>query len=111
MSTVRRPPNDGAAGEVSRGRVVAGPSAKSGRCRCGTWLEVGSSTTTIEGAPAALEPLLRGQVFCGALCVRAYLLEALEVLQNTAAPETLSDFHELYSGLQTAFALADLAVR
>jgi hypothetical protein len=76
------------------------------RCRCGTRLSEGTPCYEFEGIPEALLTLLRDQAFCTTWCVRAFLLEAMEVLEGSGSPELISDVHSVYSYLQVMFALA-----
>lgn len=82
---------------------------RSTRCRCGTRIAAGTRCVGIRGLPSSLAALLPDRDFCSVPCVRAYLHEALEVLEGSAAPTMIQDFHEVYSSLQTAFAYADYA--
>lgn len=73
------------------------------RCRCGTHLSVGEPCFEFRGIPEALRGLLRGQAFCTLGCVRAYLLEAMEVLDGEGSPQMISDVHSVYSYLRIMF--------
>lgn len=87
------------------------PATTEHRCRCGTPISVGDSCFEFEGLPEALSDLLRDQAFCTISCVRAYLLEAMEVLEGAGAPDLISDVHSVYSYLQAMFALAQNDLR
>lgn len=82
------------------------PATRGNRCRCGSRIPAGSPCLEFEGVPESLSSLLRDQAFCTPACVRAYLLEAMEVLEGAAAPELIGDVHSVYSYLQVLFALA-----
>jgi hypothetical protein len=82
------------------------PATTEHRCRCGTRISAGVSCFEFEGLPEALSDLLRDQAFCTIHCVRAYLLEAMELLEGAAAPDLIGDVHSVYSYLQAMFALA-----
>lgn len=89
--------------------IVEHAAEHSTRCRCGTRISPGSRCVGIRGLPSSLSALLPDREFCSVPCVRAYLQEALEVLEGSAAPTMIRDFHEVYSSLQTAFTYADFA--
>ena len=82
-------------------------AAKVHRCRCGTRISVGSPVLEFEAIPEPLTDLLRNEAFCTSVCVRAYLLEAMEVLEGAAAPELISDVHSVYSYLQSMFRVVE----
>ena len=101
---------DGESAQARHGYGILDRTAtRSSRCRCGTPIETGSRCVAVRDVPSSLSSLLRERDFCSIPCIRAYLLEALEVLGSSAAPTMISDFHEVYSSLQTAFAYADFA--
>jgi hypothetical protein len=79
------------------------------RCRCGTRLPAGTLCFEFVPVPEALTGLLRAQVFCGPGCARAFLLEAMEVLEGQASPDLLSDVQSVYSYLHYMFTLAQEA--
>jgi hypothetical protein len=81
------------------------------RCRCGQRLPERTPCFAFEGIPAALTGLLEGQEFCSVGCVRAYLLETMEVLEGQASPEIISDVHSVYSYLQAMLELATKPTR
>ncbi len=76
------------------------------RCRCGTRIRVGTLCLEFEGIPEGLTSLLRDEAFCTTVCVRAYLLEAMAVLEGLASPDLLSDVQSVYSHLQRMLGVA-----
>lgn len=66
---------------------------------------MGTSCYEFERVPEALTDLFRDEAFCSVGCVRAFLLEAMEVLEGLASPNLLSDVQSVYSHLRAMFAL------
>jgi len=79
------------------------------RCRCGTRLPAGTLCFEFAPVPEALTGLLRAEVFCGPGCARAFLLEAMEVLEGQASPDLLSDVQSVYTYLHYLFTVAQEA--
>jgi hypothetical protein len=73
------------------------------RCRCGTRIAVGAACFTFEGLPESLVGIFGDRSYCGPRCVRAELLEAMELLEGNASTELISDVHSVYSYLQSMF--------
>lgn len=75
-------------------------AAKDQRCRCGTRIATGDRCYEFHGVPEAVGGLLESQAFCTPRCLRAYLLEAMEVLEGAGSPDLISDVHSVYAYLQ-----------
>lgn len=87
-------------GAVLGPQVVMAPQ----RCRCGTRLPVGASSWTFLEPPDAVVALLSSQAFCSAVCARAYLLEALELLEEASAASVVRDAGAVASALAKLYA-------
>lgn len=90
-------------------QLRSGPSSRRQRCRCGTRLAAGAPCFEFAPVPEPLVELLRAQAFCSPACSRAFVLEAMEVLEGQASPELLSDVQSVYTYLQRLFRLAQEA--
>jgi hypothetical protein len=85
-------------------------------CRCGTRIPSGQSVFRVTSASEALESLFGFQVFCSVKCVRAFILESLEILDAIDTPASnamVTDLHELYRELAEMLSslLGDAALR
>jgi hypothetical protein len=74
------------------------------RCRCGSRLVAGTPVLRIRPVPSDLAPLLAEQTFCGVACVRAFVLEALELLETGPASRVLTDADTVAAELRVLFA-------
>jgi hypothetical protein len=83
--------------DVSRVEVV-----QASRCRCGRHLAPGASAWAVDQPSPSLEALFRDQRFCSVVCLRAFILEALEEFDALDRPEAVafvSDLHDSYAEL------------
>ena len=55
--------------------------------------------------PAVLAGILESKTFCGVKCARAFVLEALEFVGSSAAPQLVSDWDEVRAALRFQLAL------
>ena len=89
-----------------RGTDLDGPSRPGGltpaslrskpeRCRCGTHLGAETPAYRLDLIPGPVEELVGDQLFCGPPCARAFILEALEVIDASSAPEVLLDLDRM----------------
>ena len=82
-----------------------------GRCRCGTSLPSGQPHWEFTRTPDIVAGVLQGVPFCSTNCVRAFLLETIEILAATARPESLTvcdDLEELAVALQHATSVLEM---
>lgn len=86
-----------------------GPPPEGVRCRCGTHFGIGTSCFRFTRVPRALAGLLEGEKFCGAICARAFVLEALELIESSSAPSVLRDLEEIRVSLR--YLLAVMAIQ
>lgn len=87
--------------------IIESATPTSERCRCGARLPPGERVLRVESTSSTSEVLFRGQVFCSSRCIRQFCLETLETLDaidTPASTATVSDVHELYSGVAELFA-------
>jgi hypothetical protein len=92
-------------GNVGNARLVERPSPSAQVCRCGTHLGPSDRAWEVQGLAPGIDELFRERSFCSPICVRAYFLEELAVLDQLdvpAAEETVSDLREAYAGLAIA---------
>jgi hypothetical protein len=61
-----------------------------------------------EKVPQALEALVSGRAFCGAACARAFIREALELAESSAAPSVLSDLEDVQKSLRMLLTLMEI---
>jgi hypothetical protein len=78
----------------------ATPVPAGARCRCGTHLGVGGPCFRFERVPYTVADLFAEERFCGPACARAFILEALEVIEASSAPAVLRDLQEIRVALQ-----------
>jgi hypothetical protein len=71
------------------------------RCRCGTRLSPGAPRLRFARLPPVLAPLLADQPFCGVVCARAHMLEAIELLDARSAATVVQDVPEMLAALRT----------
>lgn len=81
-------------------QVAPGPI----RCRCGTWIPEGVSCFHFAQPQGPVAALVSEHLFCSVVCARAYLLEALELVQATKAVSVLQDLEEVRAGLGWLYA-------
>jgi hypothetical protein len=78
--------------------------AVTSRCRCGTRLVAGEACLGFAALPEVLRELLDPVPFCGVVCARAYLLEALELFEGSAASAVVRDRDEVHEALARLYA-------
>jgi len=76
----------------------------SGQCRCGTPLAPGTVCVSFAHPPEAARDLVAGLPFCGVLCARAFLLEALELLEPTSAAGSVQDRDRVLAAIAGLYA-------
>ena len=89
----------GASGYVVETVLEPHRSRAETRCRCGTHLLPGTDCVSFARPPEAVRELLESLPFCSRLCARAYLLEALALLECAVAPATVRDRDEVLGAL------------
>jgi hypothetical protein len=83
---------------TDRPQILGSETAASAQCRCGTRIPEGGAAFRISPLPLSLEAVFDSAAFCSPTCVRAFCLEALEMLDALDTPDakaTVSDLHEL----------------
>jgi hypothetical protein len=96
---------------VSPYRLTPRDSAAGCRCRCGSKVPGTARCWAFAKVPTPLASLLSGQEFCGALCARAYLLEALSLEGSTAAVAVLSDADAVFEALRLLLSVVEVDLR
>lgn len=87
--------------------IVSVVESEPDTCRCGTKLTAGSPRLRILGLPRSVEEVFEGREFCSGRCVRAYFLEAMELLDSLYSKEAtgmVSDLHLVFQALAQSFA-------
>ena len=87
----------------------AGPPTEGERCRCGTQLGPGTGCFQFARVPHALADVLDHQRFCGPACARAFILEALELIDAAPLTPALRDLEDM--GVAFRFLLAVMALQ
>jgi len=100
------PAGPGAGVPGKRAALSLGAASRAERCRCGTRIPVGGRCWSIPDPPAPIAPMVSKVVFCSQVCVRASLLESLELFASSTAAQVVEEvgrilaaFRELYDGL------------
>ena len=87
----------------------ATPPAEGERCRCGTPLGPGTGCFQYDRVPHALVDFLDRQRFCGSACARAFILEALELIEVEPPSSALRDLEDMRVAFR--FLLATMAIQ
>ena len=89
------------AGDAALGATLARAVAPSGSvCRCGCKLTEVSPSWTFSRVPPSVRSLFRDLYFCGVPCVRASLLESLEIVESSGSPRLVADYREVAEGIR-----------
>ena len=80
-------------GSVANGPAVASREVASRpeRCRCGTRIAAGTGCWAFATVPTPVDLLLASRRFCSRVCMRAELLEGLELFESRAAASAVED--------------------
>lgn len=86
------------------------------KCRCGTSFAAGQSRLEVRIDPENLRTLFDGTPFCSPVCVRAFVREAMEMLEGFVDERTqqicsdlrelVLDLEEVWVALEQAYPLA-----
>ena len=66
-------------------------SDRTDRCRCGRAIRAGEPAWRFVHPPESVASLLSGGRFCSVVCLRASLLEGLELFESSAAAAVVED--------------------
>jgi hypothetical protein len=89
-------------------RIAFAPAGRDERCRCGAAIPAGTLRYQYEGLPDPLGPIVGEASFCHILCVRSWILEALESLEANGREAIVSDLRETYCAVQELSSLMEL---
>ena len=93
---------------VSSYRLMPRECPAGEKCRCGTRFAAVRTCVGFEQVPKSLEGLVAGRAFCGPVCARAFIREALELSESPAAPSVLSDLDEVQKSLRLLLSLMEI---
>jgi hypothetical protein len=91
---------------TSRASVSRSRASTPTKCWCETRIDTGAPGFLVESLRGTVESVFLGRIFCSEKCVRAFCLEALNILDGLDTPKSRSvvrDLHELYHGLAETF--------
>jgi hypothetical protein len=78
-------------------------SERDDRCRCGRPIRVGEAAWRFVDPPESVASLLSEERFCSILCVRASLLESLELFETSAAAAVVQDVSDVLGELRRLY--------
>jgi hypothetical protein len=78
------------------------------KCRCGSRLSTSRGCVRFEQVPGPLVEIVGDRGFCGVVCARAFILEALALVESSAAPAVLSEIEEVQQSLRLLLTLIEI---